>query len=114
MTDTPLHAPWTLHFDRDGTEDLGTIRDAHGHGIVTSRPFWLPEGGDSVPVTLAALWAMTAAPELLAVLREGLDTLLDVQRFSPVHDDPGVAAALSAHIARVRAVLVEAAHGPGS
>jgi hypothetical protein len=63
-----LDAPWSLHFDRDGTEDVAIICDAAGHDLVTSRHFWLPEGDDPIPPTLAAMRLMTAAPKLLAAL----------------------------------------------
>lgn len=67
---TDITTPWTLHFDRDGTEDVATIRDADGDVLVTSRQFWLPEGDDPVPPTLAAVRLMTAAPKLLKVANE--------------------------------------------
>jgi hypothetical protein len=38
-----LTIPWTLHFDRDGTEDVAVICDPHGEDLVTSLHFWLPE-----------------------------------------------------------------------
>jgi hypothetical protein len=69
MTDATLNAPWTLHLDRDGTEDIAIICDANGDDLVTSRHFWLPEGDDPV----AAMWVMTAAPQLLAALKGLLD-----------------------------------------
>lgn len=86
-----LNTPWNLHFDRDGTEDIAIICEADGSELVTSRHFWLPEGNDSVPATLSAVWLMKAAPKLLAALtaaerfirgfegdesQEGLDQLL--------------------------------------
>jgi hypothetical protein len=63
-----LNAPWSLHFDRDGTEDVAIICDANGHDLVTSRHFWLPVGDDPIPPTLAAMRLMTAAPKLLKAL----------------------------------------------
>jgi hypothetical protein len=69
MTNTDLNTPWTLEFDRNGTEDIATIRDADVSDIVTSRPFWLPEGDDPVPPTLAALRVMKAAPRMLEALK---------------------------------------------
>jgi len=63
-----LGAPWSLHFHRDGTEDVATICDAEGHDLVVSRHFWLPEADDSIPPTLAAVKVMFAAPKLLAAL----------------------------------------------
>lgn len=68
-----LNSPWTLHFDRDGTEDIAIIRDADGDPLVTSRHFWRPEGGDPIPPAIAALHAMVVAPKLL----EALDYLLE-------------------------------------
>lgn len=64
--------PWTLDFERDGTEDIAVIRDGDGEAIVSSRPFWLPEGDDPIPPTMAAVRLMTVAPKLL----EALHTLL--------------------------------------
>lgn len=61
-----LKAPWTLHFDRDGTEDVALICDADGEDLATSCHFWRPEGDEEVPPTLAALRAMKAVPKLLA------------------------------------------------
>jgi len=60
--------PWSLHFDRDGTEDFGVILDADGEELVRSREFWLPEKDDPIPPTLAALYVMHAAPRLLEAL----------------------------------------------
>lgn len=64
-----INAPWTLHFDRDGTEDVAIICDAEGSELVTSRHFWLPEGDDQTPPTLAALRLMASAPKLLEALQ---------------------------------------------
>ena len=66
---TKLNTPWTLEFDRDGTEDIATICDASGFTLTTSRPFWLPEGDDPEPATLAAMRVMATAPKLLEALR---------------------------------------------
>jgi len=63
-----LDTPWSLHFDRDGTEDIAIICDADGEDLVLSRHFWLPERDDPVPQTLAAMRLMTAAPKLLKAL----------------------------------------------
>ena len=71
MTDTivsELNAPWTLHFEGDGTEDLAIIRDANGEDMAATRPFWQPEGDDPIPQTLAAALVMKAAPNLLRAL----------------------------------------------
>jgi hypothetical protein len=70
-----LNAPWSLHFDRDGTEDVAIICDANGHDLVRSRHFWLPEGDDPIPPTLAAMRLMVAAPKLLAALKYALEFL---------------------------------------
>jgi hypothetical protein len=63
-----LTIPWTLHFDREGTEDVAVICDPHGEDLVKSRHFWLPEGDDPVPRTLAAMQLMVTAPKLLKTL----------------------------------------------
>lgn len=60
--------PWSLRFYRDGTEDIAVIHEADGEELAYSRPFWLPEGGDPVPPTLAAMRLMAAAPKLLTAL----------------------------------------------
>lgn len=65
---TTFNSPWTLQFDRDGTEDFGVIVDAKGDELVRSRAFWLPESGDPIPPTLAALWLIDTAPEMLSAL----------------------------------------------
>jgi hypothetical protein len=67
-----LHTPWSLHLDRDGTEDIAVIRDADGADLVTSRPFWMPEGDDPIPPTLAAMRTMLAGPKLLEALKQVL------------------------------------------
>lgn len=67
-----INGPWSLHFDRDGTEDIAIICDADGEELVRSRHFWLPEGDDPAPPTLAAMRVMVTAPKLL----EALDYLL--------------------------------------
>ena len=64
--------PWTLHFDRDGTEDIAIIRDGNDDDLVTSRHFWQGEIDDPVSPTLAAMRVMVVAPKLL----EALDYLL--------------------------------------
>ena len=71
-----LGTPWSLHFDRDGTEDYGIICDAEGNDIVASHlperqegygnVFWLPEKEtDPVPQAVRQMRVMTAAPKLL-------------------------------------------------
>jgi hypothetical protein len=67
-----INAPWSLHLDRDGTEDIAIICDADGEDLARSRDFWLPEGDGPVPPALAAMQLMVAAPKLL----EALDYLL--------------------------------------
>ena len=69
-TDSPNHlnAPWSLHIDRDGTEDVAVILDSDGYELARSTGFWMPEAGSAVPVTLVAMRAMKAAPKLLAAL----------------------------------------------
>jgi hypothetical protein len=70
--------PLSLDFERDGTEDIAVIRDADGDDIVTSRPFWFPEGGDAIPPTLAAVRVMAAAPKLLEALHALLAETVDM------------------------------------
>jgi hypothetical protein len=74
----PLDTPWSLHFDRDGTEDIAIILDSDEMVLVTSRHFWLPEGDDPVPATLAAMWRMVAAPKLLHALKYLLEQTVDM------------------------------------
>jgi hypothetical protein len=64
-----LTASWSLNFDRDGTEDIAVIYDGNGNDLLTSRAFWLPQGDDPVPPTLALVRLATAAPRLLESLR---------------------------------------------
>jgi hypothetical protein len=63
-----LTTPWSLHFDRDGTEDIAIICDGDGNDLLSSRPFWLPQIDDPVPPTLAFVRLATAAPRLLTAL----------------------------------------------
>jgi hypothetical protein len=72
MRQNKLLAPWSLHFDRDGTEDVAIILDADGDELAHSRHFWLPEADDETPGTLTAMRAMAAAPEMLAALKHAL------------------------------------------
>jgi hypothetical protein len=72
------NATWRLHFDRDGTDDVAIICDANGVDLATSPQFWLPTGNDPIPPTLAALWLMTAAPELLEALAYLLEQTVDM------------------------------------
>jgi hypothetical protein len=64
-----LGLPWSLGFERDGTEDVAVISDGGGDELVRSRPFWLPEGNDPLPPTLAVMRLIAAAPALLAACR---------------------------------------------
>jgi hypothetical protein len=78
-----LNAPWSLHFDRDGTEDVAIICDANGDDLVRSRHFWLPQGNDPVPPTLAAMQVMVTVPKLLEALiaaSDWIDAQLGVPR----------------------------------
>ena len=63
-TISPFNAPWSLRFERDGTEDVAVICDADDSELVRSRHFWLPEGDDPMPPTLAAVRLIQAAPAL--------------------------------------------------
>jgi hypothetical protein len=65
---TQLDTRWSLRFERDGTEDIAVILDADGDELAISRPFWLPEGNDPIPPTLAAMQLMVSAPALLKAL----------------------------------------------
>src|SRR5258707_11879034 len=73
-----LMTPWSLHVDRDGTEDVATIRAADGDDLVHSRHFWLPGGDDPIPPTLVALRLMVAAPKLLETLDDLLTRTVDM------------------------------------
>ncbi len=67
---TNAGTPWTLHLDRDGTEDFLIICDADGFDLVRSEFFWQPEDEDDhLPTTLAAAWLMFNAPRLLEALK---------------------------------------------
>jgi hypothetical protein len=102
-----LNEPWSLHFDRNGTEDIGTIYDSNGESLVHSRPFWLPEGDDPVPSTLAALRLMTVAPKLLIAAKAtltALELILEV-------DDPAACTQTeweAEPLATLRAIIAEA------
>lgn len=89
---TNLCMPWSLHFDRDGTEDYGIIIDADGNDLVAShlpsstvarladRPFgtgcfWLPEEEwHEMPLLVRQMQAMKAAPKLLEMLKIAIAT----------------------------------------
>jgi hypothetical protein len=76
-----INAPWSLHFDRDGTEDFGTICDADGDAIVSSqhcKTCWLPESPDDClepPILVHQLQIMAAAPKLLTACKLALAAL---------------------------------------
>lgn len=70
-----LNAPWSIHLYRNGTEDVAIIRNSDGEDLVHSRPFWLPEGDEPIPPTLAALQLMAVAPKLLIAARATLTAL---------------------------------------
>jgi hypothetical protein len=72
---TNIKAPWSLHFDRDGTEDIAIICDADGDDLARSRHFWLPEGDDPVPPTLAAMRVMVTAPKLLEACHDNVTVM---------------------------------------
>jgi hypothetical protein len=92
MKDNELRTPWSLQFDRDGTEDYGIICDAEGNDLAAShlpgskvariadRPFgtgcfWLPESeGDETPLLVRQMQVMAAAPQLLALLKIAVAT----------------------------------------
>ncbi len=60
--------PWSLRVYRDGTEDIAIILEADGEELAYSRPFWMPEGNDPVPPTLAAMRLMAALSECARLL----------------------------------------------
>lgn len=66
------YTPWSMHFDRNGTEDVAVICDCDGEELARSRDFWLPEPSDPIPVTLVAMRLMRSAPKLF----DALDYLL--------------------------------------
>jgi hypothetical protein len=82
-----LYAPWTLHFDRDGTENIAILCDAEGEELVTSRPFWLPEENDPTPPILAAMQLMETAPKLAEMLESLIDQISELQGISSVIDE---------------------------
>ena len=105
-----LNEPWSLELHRDGTEDIGTIYDAHGNTLVESRPFWLPEGDDPIPPTLSALRLMTIAPKLLAAAKA---TLTACELILEVDDPATLSPALfeADPLATLRSVIIEAEAG---
>ncbi len=106
MTDeNRLNTPWTLHFERDGTEDVAVILDADGDELVRSRHFWLPDPGDPSPPTLAAVRLMMHAPRLLL----SLGRLADQIEIDSPPEEAG--ARLSAALAAARTALHAIAGG---
>ena len=108
-----LNTPWSLHFERDGTDDVGTIYDANSHELVHSRQFSLPEGEDPVPPTLAALRLMVIAPKLLIAAKAtltALELILEV-------DDPTTYTQANWEaepLSTLRAVIAEAEESQGA
>ena len=96
-----LNAPWSLHFHCEGTEDVAVVCDSDGHDLATSRYFWMPEDHEDIPPTLAGMWAMASAPELLQSLREMI-----AYNLSFGQPKPGSNAAKQ--IAKARAVIAKA------
>ncbi len=78
---SPFNAPWSLRFERDGTEDIAVLCDADEDELVRSRQFWLPNTGDPEPPTLAAMRLIQAAPALLEALRLAQEALNTAPRF---------------------------------
>jgi hypothetical protein len=107
-----LNEPWSLHFDRDGTEDVAIISDSNGEELVRSRHFWLPEGDDLVPSTLAALQLMAVAPKLFRAAKATLTALeLILEVDDPATYTPAVWEAEP--LATLKAVLAEAEAASG-
>ncbi|MEO2089601.1 MAG: hypothetical protein ABGY75_08915 [Gemmataceae bacterium] len=77
-TPAPYCTPWSLQFERDGTEDYAVVRDADGREIAESTTFWMPEQDDPVPAVLAAIRLMAAAPRLFAALDYLLEQTVDM------------------------------------
>ena len=107
---TDIKAPWTLHFDSDGTEDVAVISDSDGEDLVRSRPFWLPESGDPVPLTLAAMQLILLAPKLLVAAKKtltALELILEVDdptAYSRIEWEAEPMASLKAVIAQIEDV----------
>lgn len=129
---TQLGFPWSLQFDRDGTEDFGIICDAAGNDLVASHIpfrmppkwagrgfgegcFWLPEQeGDPVPLLIRQMQLMTIAPKLL----ESLEAILPYAknevgfiniRNSGTAEDEAEAKSATAALAKAEAAIAEAA-----
>lgn len=83
-----LTQPWSLCFERDGTEDLAVIYDGDGDELLTSRHFWLPSADDEpIPPTLALVRLAAAAPTLLNALKGLMAHLHDLGREFAICDE---------------------------
>jgi hypothetical protein len=103
MVNAAFDAPWSLHFDRDGTEDVAVICDADGDVLASSRRFWLPEDDDLPPLTLSAMRLMAAAPIMLAALLLAQRALNAAPRFRVGDTDSyAIAAVVDKAIATAR------------
>lgn len=80
MQHNKLNAPWSLHFDRNGTDDVAIICDCNGDDLAQSRDFWLPTGDDPEPGTLIAMRLMKVAPEMFDALKQLLSHVNDLDR----------------------------------
>jgi hypothetical protein len=99
--------PWSLHLDRDGTEDFLIICDNEGNDLARSGFFWQPEDDDDpLPMSMAAMWLMFKAPRLL----EALNTLAE----QADHDCPAQARSFYFidALERARNVIAEATARP--
>ena len=105
-----IKGPWSLHFDRDGTEDIAIIYDADGEELARSRHFWMPEGDAPTPPTLAAMHLMAVAPKLLLAAKATLtafELILEVdgpEAFTRDHLDADPLATLKAAIVEAEAI----------
>src|SRR5579862_4641292 len=93
-----LNTPWSLHFHTEGTEDVAVICDSNDYDLATSRYFWMPRDDENIPPTLAGMWAMASAPELLQSLRETLAYCLSFEQ-------PAPGSKAAKQIAKARAVI---------
>ena len=118
MTADELCTPWSLTFDRDGTEDFGIITDAKGNVLVASHfpdhdflnTFWLPETDDdtlAMPTIVQQMRFMTVAPRLLVACKMALAALEKTLEA----DDPQARTQMewdSELLATLRSVLIKA------
>jgi len=99
-----FNAPWSLRFERDGTEDVAVLCDADDDELVRSRHFWLPNADDPEPPTLAAMRLMQTAPAMLDALRLAQQALNATPRFAVGDTDSyRIAAVVHATLAGVPA-----------